>query len=77
MKKLTLITLFAIFPLLAVVPAAAQRTHPATFLDRGACPFECCTYGRWKVTKDTVAYDKPNKKARRVGVLKKEPECAG
>jgi hypothetical protein len=26
------------------------------FLDWGACPFECCTYRAWGVTKDTVVW---------------------
>ena len=29
---------------------------PIPYLDRGACPFECCTYRRWTVEKDTVVY---------------------
>ena len=37
--------------------AAAQDIKPPTpYLDRGACPFECCTYRRWTVEADTVVY---------------------
>ncbi len=36
---------------------AAQDIKPQLpYLDRGACPFECCTYRRWSVEKDTVVY---------------------
>ncbi len=31
---------------------------PAVFIDKGACPFECCTYREWTVEKDTEFYDK-------------------
>src|ERR1035437_5780995 len=34
-------------------------------------------YRRWTVTKDTVAYDKPQKGARRVGVFKKGSRVRG
>ena len=77
MRKITP-TLSLVFALiLFVLPALAQKTHPSTFLDRGACPFECCTYRRWTVTKDTVAYDKPEKGARRVGLFKKGSRVRG
>jgi hypothetical protein len=29
------------------------------FIDKGVCPFECCTYRQWKVKKTTILYDKP------------------
>jgi hypothetical protein len=31
-------------------PAAARLTLP--YVNRGACPFECCTYREWSVEKD-------------------------
>ena len=34
--------------------ATAQRRPPAPYNDRGACPFECCTYRQWTVDKPTV-----------------------
>lgn len=51
--------------------AAQQKEHPATYVDKGACPFECCTYRRWKVLRNTVIYASPDKRTRRVGTLKK------
>jgi hypothetical protein len=44
--------LFACF---SVVEAAAQNP-PAPYSDRGACPFECCTYRRWTVEKATIVH---------------------
>ena len=77
MHKITSGLVFMIGSMLLAVPAAAQKVHPPTFLDRGACPFECCTYQRWTVTKDTVAYDKPEKGSRRVGIFKKGSRVRG
>ena len=57
--------------------APAQAQHPATYVDKGACPFECCTYQRWTVAKDTVAYDQPAKGAKRVGLFKKGSRVRG
>jgi hypothetical protein len=53
------------------VPAQQTKQHPATYVDKGACPFECCTYRRWKTLKDTVAYSSPDKRSKRVGTFKK------
>jgi len=64
--KLALIAM-AIFAVFANV--TAQSKPPARYVDRGACPFECCTYRAWKTEKTTVAYATPNKNAKRVGVF--------
>ena len=35
--------------------AQAQNSRPSMpFVDKGACPFECCTYREWTVDKATV-----------------------
>ncbi len=31
-------------------PAMAQTRPPTVYVDEGACPFECCLYGRWWAT---------------------------
>jgi len=68
MQRISVLTLLA---LVSIVPAAlAQSKPPSVYVDRGACPFECCTYRTWKTEKDTTAYAQPNKNSRRVGVLK-------
>lgn len=40
------------------------------FVDKGACPFECCQYGRWKAMADAVVYDKPVEGAEAVGMIR-------
>jgi hypothetical protein len=44
-----------------------QSTPPAIYIDKGACPFECCTYQKWKVEKTTIAYARPDKRSKVVG----------
>lgn len=40
----------------AAVSAFGQRAlqPPMPYVDRGACPFECCTYRQWTVEKPTA-----------------------
>lgn len=72
-----------IYVLLAVVIAATSaqaleinqvegllKDLPAIYVDRGACPFECCRYRTWKVEKDANIYDKP-RGTRIIGKIKK------
>lgn len=50
------------FLLLLALPVAsvfAGESPPKIYIDKGACPFECCTYRDWTVTADTALYDKP------------------
>ncbi|MBZ5579568.1 MAG: hypothetical protein LAP40_23655 [Acidobacteriia bacterium] len=57
----------ALLYVLAMGAVAADR--PASlFVDRGACPFECCTYRKWKASKPLVLRNRPGGKA--VGGLK-------
>jgi hypothetical protein len=41
------------------MPALAGEPLPKIYIDKGACPFECCTYRRWSVLADTVLFDRP------------------
>jgi hypothetical protein len=67
MKRL-LISLAVIVHLgLLPICAYSQAQHPATLVDRGACPFECCAYRQWKTEKTTTAYARPDKRSKRVG----------
>jgi hypothetical protein len=52
------------------VDAFTQSKPPAVYVDKGACPFECCTYRMWKTEKTTIAYALPNKHSKRVGTFK-------
>ena len=47
------------------VPAQQTKQHPATYVDKGACPFECCTYRQWTANTAITLWDRP--KGTRVG----------
>lgn len=49
---------------------------PKMYVDKGACPFECCTYREWTVTKDTDLFDAVDGK-KKVGVAKKGSKVTG
>ena len=40
--------------------AIAADRPPSPFVDRGACPFECCTYRRWRALKRLTLVDRPD-----------------
>lgn len=52
------------------IDSYSQSRPPAVYVDKGACPFECCTYRKWRTEKATIAYLQPNKGSRRVGTFK-------
>ena len=52
---------------LGVTPTQHFAKAPAVFLDRGACPGECCTYGKWRAKRTTKLYEAPTRGARVVG----------
>src|ERR671927_1199670 len=53
--------------------AQSQTRPPRNYEDRGACPFECCTYRAWTVKEDTAFYrTRSNKSARLFGARKGE-----
>jgi hypothetical protein len=55
MKKLNLLVNFAVLGCAALLVNAQTTAGPRIpFIDRGACPFECCTYRRWDVKLPTV-----------------------
>lgn len=42
--------------------------HPFFLVDKGACPFECCTYRNWGTEKSTKLYAEPKTGSPIVGV---------
>jgi hypothetical protein len=65
------------FLLLAVLVAsvvaaqtAGEQKPPNVYIDKGACPFECCTYREWIARTDVTLLDSPNGK-KVVGRIKK------
>ena len=47
----------------------AQDVAPKVWVDEGACPFECCQYGRWTAETPTPAFASPTLRARQVTVI--------
>jgi hypothetical protein len=54
---------------LALVGGCSGETPepPEYYVDRGACPGECCTYGTWKAEQSVDLYETPSAEARIVG----------
>jgi hypothetical protein len=53
-------------------PLVVFAAEPPTFyIDRGACPFECCTYGTWRAKTDTRLFAEPKLKSQQVGSVPK------
>jgi hypothetical protein len=49
--------------------AAVQR--PEIYIDRGACPFECCTYRTWIAEDSIRLLERPDLGAAQVGMLQR------
>jgi len=62
--------LFAVL-LLSVASAAYADDHPVFYVDKGACPFECCTYRDWGTEKTTKLYAEPKTSSPVVGSAEK------
>jgi hypothetical protein len=50
--------------------------HPLFFVDDGACPGEGCSYGRWKVEKETVLRAQPDPNSKVVSKCRVGSEVA-
>ena len=74
MQRLAIVTC-AVLCVAAARPAAVT-TPPAYFVDRGACPGECCTYGQWRATKATSLYEAPRLGTRIVARVETGSEVA-
>ncbi len=53
---------------LSAVPATARAQSP-TYVAKGACPFECCTYGLWSVKARTDVRSSPDTSAPTIAQL--------
>ena len=53
------------------VRAGPADLHPTVYVDEGACPGEGCSYGAWRVERDTVLLDKPRRGAKVVAHLRR------
>jgi hypothetical protein len=45
----------------ATVAVPAEEIPPRVFVDKDACPFECCEYGKWTAESNAQAYSSPDK----------------
>jgi hypothetical protein len=43
-------------------PPTKESAPPSPFIDKGACPFECCTYREWTANQEISLVDQPNGK---------------
>jgi hypothetical protein len=53
-----------------------EQAPPSPYIDKGACPFECCTYREWTAKEAIDLVDQPNGK-RVVGQLHKGEKVQG
>ncbi len=53
--------------LLSARNASSLEAPKGKYIDKGACPFECCRYGPWKGRKTTTAYASPDASSDLVG----------
>ncbi len=62
------------FVALTVYPIATLANTaeaPDIYIDKGACPFECCTYRDWTVNVNTILYKFSDEASPKIGVVKK------
>jgi hypothetical protein len=56
---------------LLVASVVFADDHPVFYIDKGACPFECCTYRDWGTERTTKLYAEPKTSSTVVGVAEK------
>lgn len=59
----------ALFAPVLALAATAPQTPPVVFVDEGACPFECCTYGTWTTRAPVRAYAADNADAAVIATI--------
>ena len=57
--------------LLLVASVVYAHDYPVFYVDKGACPFECCTYRDWGTEKITKLYAEPKTSSPVVGFAEK------
>jgi hypothetical protein len=72
--RITFLSGFLLLGMLVSSVIAAQtpveKKPPNVYIDKGACPFECCTYREWVARTGVTLLDSPNGK-KVVGQIKK------
>lgn len=59
MTSKALILVVALLAPAATHTTAGRTAPPNPYVDKGACPFECCTYRDWKTNGPITLLDKP------------------
>lgn len=67
MPRVTLLCLTLLF----AGSIAVADNHPDFYTDKGACPFECCTYRDWIVEKATRLHAAPKAGSPLIGTVEK------
>lgn len=62
---------FFVALLVLVASAVYADDYPVFYIDKGACPFECCTYRDWRAEKTTRLYAEPKTASRVAGIAEK------
>lgn len=70
MNKSVIALLIVILLIASALPVFSQSAPPGLYVDKGACPFECCTYRKWKTRTATIAYARPDQQSKRMGTFK-------
>lgn len=65
-----LLLLVQIPPVQPATPSIAQQ-RPEVYVERPACPFECCTYREWSARRPTPVYASPARAGKRIRTLAK------
>jgi hypothetical protein len=59
-----------VFAFVIAAQTTGEKKPPNVYIDKGTCPFECCTYREWVARTDMTLLDSPNGE-RVVGRVKK------
>jgi hypothetical protein len=59
-----------LYCLICAASAISEESAMDVFIDKGACPFECCTYRTWNVEKETELFEKPEVHTKIIAYVK-------
>ncbi len=59
-SKKRIVSFFGVLLFISIANISLADELKIPFISKGACPFECCTYGEWDVLKETNVYEKPD-----------------
>lgn len=71
MNKSSMVALLPIFLIGVSTLQGQSQKGPEFLVDKGACPFECCTYGTWKAEQSTKLFADPKKGSKEISTIRK------